>query len=179
MLSQFDLEQKGYQNTSLLSSQKNYFPDFFCFAISEKLVIQAALRSLSCFEVFLPILTCAHSYRYRCFSVPGVLTPTIRKPTVTPRCCHQRSEHLQCVWMGRGEIRWWQFWQDDAFQHTQLDNSLRELYQAPSHQCDRGFLKSRSEAGTLKQPVFYGILVKPSVKKHRVGLSELHAGALP
>lgn len=68
---------------------------------------------------------------------------------------------------------------DDAFQHTQPENPLCDLYQAPSHKCDWGFLKSCSEVSMLKQqPVFYGISVKPSYKKHGVGLRGLRAEAL-
>jgi len=62
----------------------------------------------------------------------------------------------------------------EALQHAWPKNSLRELYQALSHKCVQGFLKSRSEAGMLKQqPAFYGISAKPSDKKHGVGLSGL------
>lgn len=65
---------------------------------------------------------------------------------------------------------------DGAFQHTQPKNPLCDLYQAPS---DWGFLKSCSEVSMLKQePVFYGVSVKPSDKKHGVGLRGLYAGAL-
>lgn len=46
--------------------------------------------------------------------------------------------------------------------------------------CDGHFLKSHSEVDMLKQqPVFYGISVKPSYKKHGVGSSGLPAGAPP